>query len=49
MSNNTPWTSQVLTESEARKALQIARNKFVNYMNQQIKYELRAQAKLQAA
>jgi hypothetical protein len=49
MSNNTPWTSQVLTESEARKALQIARNKFVNYMNHQIKYELRAQAKLQAA
>lgn len=49
MTNNTPWTSQVLTESESRKALQIARNKFVNYMNQQIKYELRAQAKLQAA
>lgn len=49
MTNNTPWTSQVLTESESRKALQIARNKFVNYMSQQIKYELRQQAKLQAA
>ena len=49
MTNSTPWTSQVLSESATRSALEIARNKFVNYMNQQIKYELRAQAKLQAA
>ena len=49
MTNATPWTSQVLTENQAKAALQIARNKFVNYMNQQIKYELRQQAKLKAA
>jgi hypothetical protein len=49
MTNGTPWTSQVLSESSAKAALQIARHKFVQYMNQQIKYELRQQAKLQAA
>jgi hypothetical protein len=49
MTNGTPWTSQVLSESSARDAMQIARHKFVQYMNHQIRYELRAQAKLQAA
>jgi hypothetical protein len=49
MTNGTPWTSQCLTPKEAKEALEIARNKFVEYMNRQIKYELRQQAKLQAA
>jgi hypothetical protein len=49
MRNAVPWTSQNLTESAARAALNIARGKFVKMMNIQIRYVLRAQAKLRAA
>jgi hypothetical protein len=46
MTNTTPWTSELLSTSQAQAALDIARNKFVKYMNTQIKYELKKQAKL---
>jgi hypothetical protein len=49
MTNETPWTSQVLSASATKDALQLARDNFVKYMNQQIRGELRAQAKLKAA
>jgi hypothetical protein len=49
MHNAVPWTSQNLTESAARAALNIARGKFVKMMDIQIRYVLRAQAKLRAA
>jgi hypothetical protein len=46
MTNAAPWASENLTPAEAGKALDIARNKFVKYMNTQIKYELKKQAGL---
>jgi hypothetical protein len=49
MTNTTPWCSQVLPPAKAQKALDIARNKFVEYMNRQIKHELRQKAQLRAA
>ena len=49
MTNATPWASLCITPSQAVEALNIARNKFVEYMNRQIKYELRQQAKLKGA
>jgi hypothetical protein len=49
MTNAIPWTSECLTVSQTQAALNIARNKFVKYMNSAIKGTLRAQAKLQAA
>jgi hypothetical protein len=49
MRNAVPWTSQNLTPSAAFKALQVARGKFIKMMNIQIRYVLRAQAKLRAA
>jgi histone H3/H4 len=49
MRNAVPWTSQNLTESAARTALNIARGKFVKMMDIQIRYVLRTQAKLRAA
>jgi hypothetical protein len=49
MTNSTPWTSMVLTPSQANKALQLARNNFATYMNTAIKKTLRAQAKLKGA
>jgi len=48
MTNAMPWVSRLISESQALKALEIEREKFVKYMNTQIKYELRQQAKLQA-
>lgn len=48
MTNSTPWTSTVLSPSQARKALNLARDNFVKYMNQTIKGTLRAQSKLKA-
>jgi hypothetical protein len=48
MTNAGPWTSQNLTASAARTALQIARGKFLKMMNIQIRYVLRQQAKLRA-
>lgn len=49
MTNLTPWCSRILSPKNAQAALDIARNKFVEYMNRQIKYELRQKAKLRAA
>jgi hypothetical protein len=49
MTNAMPWVSELLSESAALHALNIEREKFVKYMNTQIKYELRKQAKLKAA
>lgn len=49
MTNATPWASQCISPSQAVVALNLARNKFVEYMNRQIKYELRQQAKLKSA
>jgi hypothetical protein len=41
MTNNIPWTSQVLSKSAERSALQMARDNFVKYMNRTIRAELR--------
>jgi hypothetical protein len=49
MTNETPWTSQVLSASATKEALRLARDNFIKYMNQQIKVTLREQAKLKAA
>jgi len=49
MTNLTPWCSRVLTPANTMAALDIARNKFVAYMNRQIKYELRQKAKLRGS
>jgi len=49
MTNETPWTSQVLSASASKEAMRLARDNFIKYMNQQIKVELRNQAKLKAA
>ena len=49
MTNLAPWTSRVLTPANTQAALNIARDKFVEYMNRQIKYELRQKAKLRGA
>lgn len=49
MTNATPWTSQVLTPQQADKALRIARDNFVKYMNTAIKKTLREQVKLKSA
>ena len=49
MTNKTPWTSVVLTPSQAKHALNLARDNFVKYMNHAIKGTLRNQAKLKAA
>ena len=48
MTNAVPWTSQNLTPSAARAALEIARGKFLKMMNIQIRYVLRQQARLRA-
>lgn len=48
MTNATPWCSLVLTPAQAQKALTLARDNFVKYMNQAIKGTLRTQAKLAA-
>lgn len=49
MTNATPWTSQVLSPSQANNALQQARYRFVKYMNTAVKETLRKQAKLKSA
>jgi hypothetical protein len=46
MTNEMPWVSKLLTPAEANKALDMTRNKFVKYMNTQIKYELKKRAGL---
>lgn len=46
MTNKTPWTSQCLTETQARKALGMARSKFVKYLNKTMKAHAKKQAGL---
>jgi hypothetical protein len=46
MMNQTPWASNTITPSQIAKSLQITRNKFVKYMNTQIRYELKRRAGL---
>jgi len=49
MTNAVPWASENISESQARAALNIARDKFVKMMDRQIKYVLRERAGLRAA
>ena len=46
MTNAMPWVSTLLSQSQALQALRIEREKFVAYMNTQIKAELKKQAGL---
>jgi hypothetical protein len=48
MSNRIPWTSNNLSPNEARKALELAKANFVEYMNKTMKAELRRRVKLAA-
>jgi hypothetical protein len=48
MSNRIPWTSDNLSPNEARKALELAKANFVEYMNKTMKAELRRRVKLAA-
>jgi hypothetical protein len=49
MTNEMPWVSELLSQSQALISLNLTREKFIKYMNQQIKVTLREQAKLKAA
>jgi hypothetical protein len=49
MTNTTPWTSNVLSPSAAKSALDLARKNFIEYMNTTIKKTLRNQVKLKGA
>jgi len=49
MTNAVPWTSQMLSSSANRFALDIAKNKFVKKMAIEIKYVLKKRAKLRGA
>lgn len=49
MTNSTPWCSQVLTPSQAKQALELARDNFIKYMNTAIKKTLRDEVKLKSA
>jgi hypothetical protein len=49
LNNAVPWVSNLLSDSQAKVALEIARNKFVKHMNIAIKKTLRDQVKLKAA
>jgi hypothetical protein len=49
MNNAVPWVSNLLSDSQAKAALEIARNKFVKYMQIAITKTLRDQVKLKAA
>ncbi len=48
MTNQIPWTSNALSPSEARKALQLAKRNWVEYLNKSMRGELRRRAKLAA-
>lgn len=49
MTNTTPWTSNVLTPTAAKYALDLARKNFIEYMNTAIKKTLRNAVKLKGA
>lgn len=46
MTNSTPWASDTITRAQVSKSLQSTRNKFIKYMNAQIRYELKRRAGL---
>lgn len=46
MMNQTPWASDTISPSQIAKSLQTTRNKFMKYMNTQIRYELKRRAGL---
>jgi hypothetical protein len=46
MTNKIPWTSDCLTNNEARKAIDLAKRNFVEYIKKTMKGELRRRAKL---
>jgi len=46
MTNKIPWASNVITPNETRKAVELAKRNFVEYMNRTMKGELRRQARL---
>lgn len=46
MTNKIPWASNVITPNETRKAVDLAKRNFVEYMNRTMKGELRRQARL---
>jgi hypothetical protein len=46
MTNKIPWTSDCITNNEARKAVELAKRNFVQYINRTMKGELRRRAKL---
>lgn len=48
MTNRIPWTSNVLSPKEARKALDLAKRNFIEYMNKSMKAELRRRIKIAA-
>jgi hypothetical protein len=48
MSNRIPWTSNNMSPNEARKALELAKANWVEYLNKSMRGELRRQAKLAA-
>jgi len=48
MTNKIPWTSQNLSPNEARKALELAKRNWVEYLNKSMRGELRRQARLAA-
>lgn len=49
MTNLTPWASQCITPRQVKSALDIAKRKFVEYMNRTVMAELRSQLKAKAA
>jgi hypothetical protein len=46
MTNKIPWASNVITPNETRKAVELAKRTFVEFMNRTMKGELRRRAKL---
>jgi hypothetical protein len=49
MTNNVPWTSQVLSNSAKKDSLRLAKENFLKYMNTTIRAELRRQRQQAAA
>jgi len=49
MTNNVPWTSQVLSNSAKKDSLRLAKENFLKYMNTTIRAELRRQRQQVAA
>lgn len=48
MTNSLPWASNCISPSETRKAVELAKRNFVEYLNRTVKAELRRRTKLKA-